>query len=73
MGTKEHDNRDITISKLWLNYFNAILYEKGIIDEDKRNEMNRYISEWKGVPLRSVYFCKYLCKYDVIRTLQRLK
>ena len=35
------------IDKLWLNYFNDTLYDKGLISEDDRNRMRNRINHWK--------------------------
>lgn len=32
------------IDKLWLNYFNDTLYDKGLISEDDRNRMRNRIN-----------------------------
>ncbi|MCI9156565.1 MAG: hypothetical protein HFF44_06450 [Lawsonibacter sp.] len=34
--------------RLWLSYYNQILYKKGIITEQERNKMALKIGEWKG-------------------------
>lgn len=33
----------MTPEEVWLNYFNRILFEKGIIDDNTRNKMNHLI------------------------------
>lgn len=30
---------DVNAKNIWLNYFNNVLYEKGIITEEERNRM----------------------------------
>ena len=35
------------IDKLWLNYFNDTLYDKGLISEDDRNRMRNRINRRK--------------------------
>lgn len=35
-------------SRLWLDYYNRTLYEKGLITERERNKMVLKISGWKG-------------------------
>ena len=35
------------IDKLWLNYFNDTLYDKGLISEDDRNRMRNRINHRK--------------------------
>lgn len=35
-------------SRLWLDYYNRTLYEKGLITEQERNKMALKISGWKG-------------------------
>ena len=35
-------------SRLWLEYYNRTLYEKGIITEQERNRMALKINSWKG-------------------------
>ena len=34
--------------RLWLSYYNQVLYEKGTITEQERNKMALKISGWKG-------------------------
>ena len=36
------------IDKLWLNYFNDTLYDKGLISEDDRNRMRNRINHRKS-------------------------
>ena len=35
-------------SRLWLDYYNRTLYEKGLITEQERNRMSLKISGWQG-------------------------
>ena len=35
-------------SRLWLDYYNRTLYEKGLITEQERNRMSLKISAWQG-------------------------
>lgn len=34
-------------AKLWLFYYNRVLYEKGIINEQERNRMTLKIDKWQ--------------------------
>ncbi|MDE7220538.1 MAG: hypothetical protein K2O45_13120 [Oscillospiraceae bacterium] len=34
-------------AKIWLSYYNRILYEKGIISEQERNRMTLKIDKWQ--------------------------
>lgn len=34
--------------RLWLDYYNRTLYEKGLITEQERNKMALKISVWQG-------------------------
>lgn len=34
-------------AKIWLSYYNQVLYEKGIITERERNKMTLKIDSWK--------------------------
>lgn len=34
--------------RLWLDYFNRVLYERGLITEQERNKMSWKISGWQG-------------------------
>lgn len=36
--------------RLWLDYYNRTLYEKGIITEQERNRMSLKISAWQAPP-----------------------
>lgn len=38
-------------SRLWLDYYNRTLYEKGLITEQERNRMSLKISSWKSMSL----------------------
>lgn len=39
--------RTETAAKIWLSYYNRVLYEKGIITERERNRMALKIDSWK--------------------------
>ena len=39
--------RQNVIDKLWLNYFNDTLFDKGLISEDDRNRMRTRINQRK--------------------------
>lgn len=39
--------RKETAAKIWLSYYNRVLYEKGIITERERNRMALKIDGWK--------------------------
>lgn len=34
-------------AKIWLSYYNRVLYEKGIISEQERNQMTLKIDKWQ--------------------------
>ena len=34
-------------TKIWLSYYNRVLYEKGIISEQERNRMTLKIDKWQ--------------------------
>lgn len=34
-------------ARLWLSYYNRVLYEKGIITEQERNRMTLKIDKWQ--------------------------
>ena len=38
-------DNNINAKEIWLNYFNNVLFEKGIIDEKERNKMIILISK----------------------------
>ena len=38
-------------SRLWLDYYNRVLYEKGLITEQERNRMALKISGWQGASM----------------------
>ena len=42
MESKNHQNM---ADEIWLNYFNDVLYDKGIITETKRNKMKHLIHD----------------------------
>ena len=37
--------------RLWLDYYNRVLYEKGLITEQERNRMSLKISGWRSMSL----------------------
>lgn len=39
--------RKETAAKIWLSYYNRVLYEKGVITERERNQMALKIDNWK--------------------------
>lgn len=39
--------RKETAAKVWLSYYNRVLYEKGVITERERNKMALKIDNWK--------------------------
>ena len=39
--------RKETAAKIWLSYYNRVLFEKGIITERERNRMALKIDGWK--------------------------
>ena len=39
--------RKETAAKIWLSYYNRVLYEKGIITERERTKMALKIDGWK--------------------------
>lgn len=39
--------RKETAAKVWLSYYNRVLYEKGIITERERNRIALKIDSWK--------------------------
>lgn len=39
--------RKETAARIWLSYYNRVLYEKGIISQRERNKMELKISNWK--------------------------
>lgn len=34
-------------ARLWLSYYNRVLYERGVITEQERNKMALKIDSWK--------------------------
>ena len=38
--------RKETAAKIWLSYYNRVLYEKGVITERERNRMALKIAGW---------------------------
>ena len=49
--TLEEQKKQELGSRLWLDYYNRILYEQGLITEQERNRMALKISGWKLLPL----------------------
>ena len=45
---REPDSR--MAGRLWLEYYNRTLYEKGLITEQERNRMSLKISGWQSKP-----------------------
>jgi len=45
-AVSEHAKREWA-ARLWLSYYNRVLYEKGIITEQERSRMEQKISSWK--------------------------
>ena len=39
--------RKETAAKIWLSYYNRVLYERGVITEQERNKMALKIDSWK--------------------------
>ena len=39
--------RKETAAKIWLSYYNRVLYERGVITEQERNKMALKIGSWK--------------------------
>ena len=39
--------RKETAARIWLSYYNRVLYEKGIITERERNQMKLKIDQWQ--------------------------
>lgn len=46
----DEQRRKESASKIWLFYYNRVLYEKGIITERERNRMALKIDNWKMIP-----------------------
>lgn len=40
-------HRKETAAKIWLSYYNRMLYEEGVITERERNRMALKIDNWK--------------------------
>ena len=38
----------LVAERLWLTYFNNVLFEKGVISEKERNKMIIAIKNWQG-------------------------
>lgn len=49
MEVKNHKN---LTDEIWLNYFNDVLYEKGIITETERNKMKNLISNASNTSIK---------------------
>ena len=45
-------NKNNIANEIWLNYFNDVLYNKGIITENKRNKMKNLISERYNISVK---------------------
>ena len=50
--TEKHKKRELG-SRLWLDYYNRTLFEKGIITEQERNKMSLLISRWQGSDVKA--------------------
>ena len=50
-ATSEAQKKRELGSRLWLDYYNRTLYEKGLITEQERNRMSLKISGWKPMSL----------------------
>lgn len=48
--SEEQKKRELG-SRLWLDYYNRVLYEKGLITEQERNRMSLKISGWHSMSL----------------------
>lgn len=48
MGYLSEKMKQNVVETLWLNYFNATLYEQGLITEREYQEMNRWILNRKA-------------------------
>jgi len=44
--TQEHAKKEMA-ARLWLSYYNRVLYEKGLITEREHNRMEIRINDWK--------------------------
>lgn len=44
---------NMTPKEIWLNYFNKVLFEKGLITEKERNKMNTLICKQCHTPNKS--------------------
>lgn len=42
----EHGRKEMA-ARLWLSYYNRVLYEKGVITEQERNKMSLKIDKWQ--------------------------
>lgn len=36
-------DKNVNVKEIWLNYFNQVLFEKGVISEEERNKMKLII------------------------------
>ena len=43
----DEQRRKETAARIWLSYYNRVLYEKGVITERERNRMALKIDNWK--------------------------
>lgn len=43
----KEQRRKETAARIWLSYYNRVLYEKGVITERERNRMELKINSWK--------------------------
>ena len=48
--TSEAQKRRELACRLWLDYYNRTLYEKGLITQQERDRMSLKISGWKMMP-----------------------
>lgn len=49
-NTSEERKKREMACRLWLEYYNRTLYEKGLITERERNRMSLKISGWQMLP-----------------------
>ncbi len=47
-ATPEEQTKRELGGRLWLAYYNQILYERGVITERERNKMALKINRWRG-------------------------
>ena len=48
MERNELTGAKLVAERLWLTYFNNVLFEKGVISEKERNKMIIAIKNWQG-------------------------